>query len=116
MPQLSLSVSILLAFICVLTVVYFVGHMAGRINVDTVIQLVSEDVRAAMARLTSDDNQPSAPPITFWRDACPIFDYAMDIFSKSMETALRIGPRNIRPLFVSWCVPEITFSRMRRLL
>ena len=32
-PHLSLTVSILLAFVCVATLVYFVGHMAGRINV-----------------------------------------------------------------------------------
>ena len=47
-PHLSLSVGILLAFVCVATLVYFVGHMAGRINVDTVIELVSEDVRSAI--------------------------------------------------------------------
>ena len=43
-PQLSLSVGILLAFVCVAILVFFVGHMAGRINVDTVIGLVSNDV------------------------------------------------------------------------
>ncbi|RZI65239.1 MAG: DUF2254 domain-containing protein, partial [Pseudomonas sp.] len=36
-PHLSLSVSIVLAFGCVGMLVYFVGHMASRINVDTVI-------------------------------------------------------------------------------
>jgi uncharacterized membrane protein len=40
-PHLSMNVGILLALICVRTLVYFVGHMAGRINVDTVIELVS---------------------------------------------------------------------------
>ncbi len=54
-PQLSLSVSILLAFVCEATLVYFVGHMASRINVDTVIQLVSKDVRLAITRLTSEE-------------------------------------------------------------
>ena len=44
-PHLALSVGILLAFVCVGTLVFFVGHMAGRINVDTVIELVSDDVR-----------------------------------------------------------------------
>ena len=56
-PHLSLSVGILLAFVCVATLVYFVGHMAGRINVDTVIELVSEDVRSAVQRLTTDKEQ-----------------------------------------------------------
>ena len=57
-PHLSLSVGILLAFVCVGTLVYFVGHMANRINVDTVIELVSEDVLSALKRLTTDTPQP----------------------------------------------------------
>ena len=52
-PHLSLSVSILLAFLCVGMLVYFVGHMASRINVDTVVELVSEDMRSAILRLTT---------------------------------------------------------------
>ena len=55
-PHLSLSIGILLAFVCVGTLVFFVGHMAGRINVDTVIDLVSEDVRRAITRLMHDAN------------------------------------------------------------
>ena len=47
-PHLSLSIGILLAFVCVGTLVFFVGHMAGRINVDTVVELVSDDVGAAI--------------------------------------------------------------------
>jgi len=61
-PHLALSVAILLAFVCVATLVFFVGHMAGRINVDTVIELVSEDVHEAIRRLTTDTRQPSPPP------------------------------------------------------
>ena len=54
-PHLSLTVAILLAFVCVGTLVYFVGHMAGRINVDTVIELVSAEVSAAIRRLTVEE-------------------------------------------------------------
>ena len=72
MPNLALSVAILLAFVCVATLVYFVGHMASRINVDTVIELVSEDVHAAIQRLTTDTRQPSPPPRSFWIDATPV--------------------------------------------
>ena len=71
-PHLSLTFGILLAFVCVGTLVYFVGHMAGRINVDTVIELVSEDVRSAIERLTTDEQQPTAPAAAFWRDAVPV--------------------------------------------
>ncbi len=73
-PHLSLSVGIALAFVCVATLVYFVGHMSGRINVDTVIELVSDDVHSAIQRLTTDRRQPAPPPLTFWRDAVPIAD------------------------------------------
>ena len=73
-PHLSLSVAILLAFVCVATLVFFVNHMAGRINVDTVIELVSLDVADAVGRLTIDAPGPAAPPDSTWRDATPVSD------------------------------------------
>ena len=65
-PHLSLSVGILAAFVCVGTLVFFVGHMAGRINVDTVIELVSKDVRRAIGRVMLDKPPPSKPPAADW--------------------------------------------------
>ncbi|WP_419759799.1 DUF2254 domain-containing protein [Acidisoma sp.] len=73
-PHLSLTVDIVLAFCCVATLVYFVGHMAGRINVDTVVDLVSDDVRRAIARLTFDEPQPEPPPLQVWRDGITVTD------------------------------------------
>ena len=73
-PHLSLTVGVLLAFVCVATLVYFVGHMAGRINVDTVIELVSEDVRGAIGRLTVDAPGPAAPAESFWRGATTVVE------------------------------------------
>nr|WP_256367000.1 DUF2254 domain-containing protein [Acidisphaera sp. L21] len=73
-PHLSLRVGILLAFGCVGTLVFFVGHMAGRINVDTVIELVSEDVRTAVGRLMVDKAQPLPPPEEFWPGATSVTD------------------------------------------
>jgi len=73
-PHLALSVSILLAFVCVGMLVYFVGHMASRINVDTVVALVSEDVRSAILRLTTKEEQVAPPPEEFWAGALPIPD------------------------------------------
>jgi uncharacterized membrane protein len=73
-PHISLSIAILLALVCVGTLVYFVGHMAGRINVDTVIELVAEDVRSAVQRLTTDTRQPAPPPAALWRDATALVD------------------------------------------
>ncbi|WP_420382169.1 DUF2254 domain-containing protein [Novosphingobium sp.] len=51
-PHVSMSAGIVLAFVCVGTLVFFVGHMVARINVDTVIELVSQDVCRAIRRLT----------------------------------------------------------------
>lgn len=73
-PHLSLSVAILLAFVCVGTLVYFVGHMANRINVDTVIDLVGEDLRSAIRRLTSEQPPQLVPPPTVWRTSCAVID------------------------------------------
>lgn len=73
-PHLSLTFGILLAFVCVATLVYFVGHMAGRINVDTVVELVSGDVRAAIRRLTAEAPRSTPPPSAFWGGAAPVSD------------------------------------------
>jgi uncharacterized membrane protein len=74
-PHLSLTVGIALAFVCVGTLVYFVGHMASRINVDTVIDLVSEDLRSAIRRLTTDEPQRPRPPSSFWKGSSPVTDH-----------------------------------------
>ncbi len=73
-PHLSLSIAVMLAFVCVATLVYFVGHMAGRINVDTVIELVSQDVRLAITRLMLDQRPPPPLPDAHWHDAEPVTD------------------------------------------
>ena len=73
-PHLSLTIDIVLAFVCVGTLVYFVGHMAGRINVDTVVDLVSDDVRRAIERLTVEEPEPDQPPLIFWSGAVPVVD------------------------------------------
>jgi uncharacterized membrane protein len=73
-PHLALSISIVLAFVCVATLVYFVGHMAGRINVDTVIELVSDEVQSAMSRLTLDQPPPARPSDAFWENGTAVND------------------------------------------
>jgi len=73
-PHVSMTADILLAFLCVGTLVFFVGHMAGRINVDTVIELVFCDVQRAIKRLTLDEPAPSPPPRGFWRGAIAVSD------------------------------------------
>ncbi|MCQ8241808.1 DUF2254 domain-containing protein [Rhizosaccharibacter radicis] len=75
-PYMSLNIGIVLAFLCVGTLVFFVGHMAGRINVDTVLELVSADVEKAICRLTTTTAEPPPPmpPEASWQDAAPVAD------------------------------------------
>ena len=87
-PHLSLSVGILLAFVCVCMLVYFVGHMAGRINVDTVIGLVDEEVRQSLHRFTVEKPEPDPPPADFWRDAIAVSDHRSGYLQQLDEAAL----------------------------
>lgn len=73
-PHLSLSIGILFAFVCVGTLVFFVGHMAGRINVDTVVDLVSNDVGAAINRLMTESQGRAPPAAEVWRHASVVTD------------------------------------------
>lgn len=73
-PHGALTVGMLLAFVCVGTLVYFVGHMAGRINVDTVIEIVSDDVHAAIRRLTTETAAAAVPEPATWHGAAPVID------------------------------------------
>lgn len=87
-PHASLSVGILLAFLCVATLVYFVNHMAGRINVDTVIELVSSETRASIKRLGLKNQARSSLPHLELRDAGLVIDprhgYVSDIDTESL--------------------------------
>lgn len=54
-PGLGVTVGLLLAAVCIALLIYFIHHVANRINVDTVIDLVHEDVLRDMRRLTLDE-------------------------------------------------------------
>jgi uncharacterized membrane protein len=73
-PHLALSASIFFALVSVAMLIYFVDHMANRINVDTVIELVSADMRAAFERLTSREPGPPCPSVSLWDGAVPVRD------------------------------------------
>lgn len=53
-PALGVTIGLLLAGACVTLLIYFIHHVASRINVDTVIDLVHDDVLESMERLTGD--------------------------------------------------------------
>ena len=71
-PHLALTLGTLLAFACVGTLVYFVHHVASRINVDTVVDLVHADLGRAIATLTGEEPGPERPPAAAWRGAAPV--------------------------------------------
>lgn len=87
-PHLSLSVAVLLAFGCVATLVYFVGHMANRISVDTVIDLVSTDITEAMSALTVERPNIDQPGDAFWGDAIAVADSRRGYLQQLNEEAL----------------------------
>ncbi|MDI1240195.1 MAG: DUF2254 domain-containing protein [Polaromonas sp.] len=87
-PHLALTVGIVLALACVGTLVYFVAHMASRINVDTVVNLVSADVHSAMGDLLTDKKQTEPPPASFWAQATPVMDSRRGYLQQLDETGL----------------------------
>ena len=61
-PQVALSVAMALAVACIGALIYFVHHVASRINVDTVIDLVHRDLERSIVRLTQEE-EPGRTPI-----------------------------------------------------
>ncbi len=53
---------------------FFVAHIANRINVDTVIELVSDDVRKALRRLTVPEPGFAPPDAPAWHGATRVTD------------------------------------------
>ncbi|MEO7547887.1 MAG: DUF2254 domain-containing protein [Ramlibacter sp.] len=87
-PHLALTAGMALAFACVGLLVYFVGHMASRISVDTVIDLVSTDIRKALDALVETARQPGTPPDSFWAGATPVPDPRQGYLQQLDENAL----------------------------
>lgn len=114
-PHLALSVAIFLAFVCVGMLVYFVGHMAGRINVDTVVELVSEDVRSAIFTLTTENEQTEQPTDGFWREENKSGMHAGAICSILIKATLRTGSTSMAPSSSCWFGRAIMFFWVRRL-
>ena len=59
-PALGVTIGLLLAGACVTLLIYFIHHVASRINVDTVVDLVHDDVLESLNTLTGDDVSPTA--------------------------------------------------------
>ena len=65
-PALGVTLGLGLAGVCMALLIYFIHHVANRINVDTVIDLVHDDVVADMERLTFDEPMPDPEDNTDW--------------------------------------------------
>jgi uncharacterized membrane protein len=64
-PHMAITGAVLLALLCVGMLVFFVDHVANRINFDTVITLVARDLRQALSELPKGPFQPPPDP-AFW--------------------------------------------------
>lgn len=117
-PHLAVTIGMLLAFLCVAMLVYFVHHMADRINVDTVIGLVHGELSDSVRRLTLAEPPAPPPPDDVWRDADPIRDprsgylqqldeEALADWAERHDTAIRLLVRPGDFVFPGACVAEM---------
>ena len=71
-PALGVTVGLGLAGVCIALLIYFIHHVANRINVDTVIDLVHDDVLEGVGRLTLAEPDPVPEDPVDWDRAGPI--------------------------------------------
>lgn len=84
-PSLGVTIGLLLAGACIALLIYFIHHVASRINVDTVIDLVHDDVLKGMARLTLDVEPPTRPDTIDWRNGWEV-SIADDGYLQQIDT------------------------------
>jgi uncharacterized membrane protein len=65
-PHLAVSGAIVLSLLCVAMLIFFVHHVASRINSETVIELVYRDLEQGIEKWTTLEPQKDAPPDDFW--------------------------------------------------
>jgi uncharacterized membrane protein len=65
-PHLAITGAILLALLCVAMLIFFVNHVASRINFDTVIELVYRDLRHALTHMKQPEDQCDRMSEEFW--------------------------------------------------
>ena len=61
-PHVGVTGAMVLALICIGTLVWYVHHIATSINVETVVDVVHQDLVEAIASKTLDEAAPLAPP------------------------------------------------------
>lgn len=83
-PRLALTLGILLAFLCIGFLIYFVHHVASRINVETVIDLEHAEMRRSIERLTVEAPEPVAPEMDW--DAAAVMSDARQGYLQQLDS------------------------------
>lgn len=119
-PALAVTIALALAAWCVGMLVYFVHHIASRINVDTVIALVHRDISREIRKLGAQD-APSGEPEAFVDDGSPVRavegGYLLNVDVESLtawaarqSVRIQLAPRKGDFIFpgavVAWVRPE----------
>ncbi|MEO8384275.1 MAG: DUF2254 domain-containing protein [Betaproteobacteria bacterium] len=71
-PHMAITGAIFLALLCVAMLIYFVNHVASRINFDTVIDLVYEDLHQRVDNLATDTDSSPRIDDANWKAGVPV--------------------------------------------
>jgi uncharacterized membrane protein len=73
-PHLAVTGALALALTCVSMLIFYVHHIATRINAETVIELVYQELRETVMRLTGERPPPERTNAARWNGAQPVTD------------------------------------------
>lgn len=71
-PQMAITGAILLSLLCVAMLVYFVNHVTNQINFDNVINLVYQDFRARLEKVTADTSPADRLTDDHWENGASV--------------------------------------------
>lgn len=126
-PQIAVSVGLLLAFACVGVLIWFIHHIATSINVDRVVALVHGDLSRAVATLPAreEDGAPAderekpaagaAAPLRAAKSGYlrVLDDAALADWAAEHDALLRLGVRPGHFVFVGAVIGEVTPASAR---
>lgn len=87
-PHLAITGAIVLALVCVGLLIFFVHHVASRINSETVIELVYRDLHSTLSDLTSETPSPRPPCADHWAAGASITDDRSGFIQQLDEKAI----------------------------
>ena len=87
-PHLAITGAIVLALVCVSLLIFFVHHVASRINSETVIELVYRDLHTTLLELTTENPSPAPPDASQWNGCTPVTDDRTGFIQQLDEKAL----------------------------